>query len=302
MKRILIVVITLTVILATVLNIPGDIKPIEPNENKLPPLPTSSDLVNVRFFDTAHFQTPEAFTVAGGSIFKTIEMIHGAILVTHGSDSFLFDTGLGESVDSQFEQDMPAFLVPFMSYQKGKSVLAQLRANSTLPKPSKIILSHAHWDHVSGIMDFPELDIWVTNAERNYMKEEGPPAIFPSQVSSPDIKWRTYSLSADDYAGFSDSLDIYDDGTAVLVSLSGHTPGSIGLFVNTREGKRYFFIGDAVWNLDGLEKSRSKFWISSFLVDQDKEKTNAIVAKIIALVISNPELIIVPAHDRRAWK
>ncbi|PCI65070.1 MAG: MBL fold metallo-hydrolase [Gammaproteobacteria bacterium] len=302
MKRTLIIVITLAVIFAVALNIPGNIESIQSKESKLPPIPTSSKLVEVHFLDTAHFQTPEAFTVSGGSIFKTAEMIHGAILVTHESDSFLFDTGLGENVDSQFKQDMPAFLVPFMSYQKGQSVLAQLSTNSKLPKPNKIILSHAHWDHASGIMDFPELDIWVTNAERNYMKEEGPPAVFPSQVSSPSIKWRTYSLSADDYAGFSDSLDIYDDGTAVLVSLSGHSPGSVGLFVNTKKGKRYFFIGDAVWNLDGLEKLKSKFWISSFLVDHDKQKTNAIVAKIVALATVNPELIIVPAHDRRAWE
>ncbi len=302
MKKILIVVITLTVIFATVLNIPGNIKPIEPKENKLPSLPTSSDLVSVHFLDTARFQTPEAFTVAGGSIFKTIEMIHGAILVTHGSDSFLFDTGLGENVDLQFEQDMPAFLVPFMAYEKGQSVFAQLNENSNLPKPSKIILSHAHWDHASGIMDFPELDVWVRDSERNYMKEEGPPAIFPSQVSSPDIKWRTYSLSSDDYAGFPDSLDIYDDGSAVIVSLSGHSPGSVGLFVNSKEGKRYFFIGDAVWNLDGIKKLKTKFWISSFLVDHDKEKTNEIIAKIHALAAANPELVIVPAHDRRAWE
>ena len=299
---VVIVVIVFLLLFTIMINIPGDIEPQLTKGESLPAIAESSSLVKIQFIDTAHFQTPEAFTMAGGSLFKNMEMIHGAILVTHREDTFLFDTGLGDKIDEQYEQDMPAMITPFMSYEKGESVIVQLNKNSDLPKPNRIILSHSHWDHASGIVDFPELDVWVPSSEYQFLKNAEPPAVFPSQVSSNSIKWREYSLSADDYAGFENSLDVYDDGSVVLVSLSGHSPGSIGMFVNTSDGQRYLFVGDAVWNLDAIKNLKSKFWISSMLADLNQEETSLIIAKLHALLKANPELKIVPAHDLRAWK
>jgi len=305
LKKITITSAILIVILVVMFNIPGDIEPESSEQSKsrvLPKMPESASLVSIKLLETGGFKTPEAYTVAEGSLFKNIEMIHGAVLVTHRDDTFLFDTGLGENVDQQFEEDMPSLIAPFMAYEKGHSVFHQLENDSSLPKPNRIILSHAHWDHASGLVDFPNLDVWVTSDEYNFIQIAEPPAVFPSQVSSKTIQWNQYSLSADDYAGFENSLDVYQDGSIVIVSLSGHSPGSIGMFVNTSEGKRYFFIGDAVWNIDSVKNLKSKFWISSNLADADKDKTSSVVAALHSLMIQNPELKIVPAHDRRMWR
>jgi glyoxylase-like metal-dependent hydrolase (beta-lactamase superfamily II) len=74
------------------------------------------------------------------------------------------------------------------------------------------------------------------------------------------------------------------------------------LFVNSKDSVRRFFIGDTVWNRDAIRKLRTKFWISSLIVDSDQEATNLLVARLEALLRANPELKIIPAHDGRAWQ
>ena len=290
------------IVILIVLNDPGNISPAQPTGMSLPPMPPAAVDVELFFLETAHANTLDVLTMAQGSMFSTFDLVHGAILVAHGEDSFLFDTGLGSHIDSQFDIDMPSWLKPLMAYEKGESVVEQLRKSDLLPQPGRIFLSHAHWDHASGVVDFPQLETWLPSAEYEYMQTAAPPAVLPSQVSSPDIKWRQYDLSETEYAGFAQSYDIYGDGTVVLVGLPGHTPGSVGLFVNSKDGVRRFFVGDTVWNLDAVRKLRGKFWVSSLMVDLDRDAADRNVARLHALMDVNPDLRIIPAHDRREWK
>jgi len=296
---------SLTIILVIVVlffNIPGNVTPAKEKGEKLPPLSAASKDVSVYFVKTAQVKTLDALTVAQGSIFSSFEIVHGGVLVKHLDDVFLFDTGLGNQIDEQFESDMPFWLKPLMKYEKGESIAEQLKNNPIFPEPNRIYLSHAHWDHASGIVDFPDLDILVPEKEMSFVKTGKPPSIFPSQVSSNKIKWKEYTFNNENYAGFDKSLDLYGDGTVILVSLAGHSPGSIGMFVNAADGVRRFFIGDAVWNIESVLELKRKFWFSSNIVDNDKNETDKVIAKIHALLQTNPELKIIPAHDLSTWK
>lgn len=295
-------VLLLAVILFLALQVPGNVTPAAEEGAKLPPLPAASSSVRVHFLVTARAEMPEAFTLAKGSLFEGFEMVHGAILVGHGKDSLLFDSGLGTMVDEQFEADMPYWLRPFMAYEMGVPVVEQLRDQKELPYPDRIFLSHAHWDHASGIVDFPDLQVWLPEQEYEFTKTGVPPAVFPSQVNSPDTLWQPFTFNTVSYAGFTESLDLFGDGTVVLVSLSGHSPGSVGMFVNADDGVRRFFIGDAAWNVKSVETLRRKFWVSSSFADGDAEKTDRVIAKIHALSKANPELKIISAHDYGSWR
>jgi glyoxylase-like metal-dependent hydrolase (beta-lactamase superfamily II) len=268
---------------------------------KLPPSPAASVRVKMHYLQSGSAESPEALSLSGGSLFNTIGIVHGAILVEHSDQSFLLDTGLGDNVDQQFAQDMPAWLKPFMAYEKGDSIASQIAADPSLPSPDRIFLSHAHWDHASGIEDFPGVPLWITQSEQDFIAHAEPPAVMPSQFVA-DINWTPFELKQESYAGFEQSYDIFSDGTAVLVSLSGHSPGSLGLFLNSNDGKRRFFVGDAVWRLDGVKKLRGKSFAASSFADHDSDSTKAVIAQLHALLQANPELLIVPAHDLSAWK
>jgi len=292
----------IVVIFLYIFNIHGDISSNVHKGIKLPIISTASSEVSVHFLKTGYISVPEAFSIAQGSLFDKFEMVHGAILVQHGSESFLFDTGLGKKIDEQFEVDMPFWLKPFMSYEKDKAAVDIINKNSNLLIPSRIFLSHSHWDHASGLVDFPNAKIWISAQEHDYLQSAKPPSVFPSQVKSHIIQWQSYQLNNGSYAGFSKSYDIFGDGTAVIVDLSGHSAGSVGLFVDDKKGIRRFFVGDAVWNLDAVKNLKRKSWAASLILDHDEQATDNTIAKLHALMNANPELIIIPAHDLSTWQ
>ncbi|MBL8365175.1 MAG: hypothetical protein JNN14_07840, partial [Comamonas sp.] len=99
------------------------------------------------------------------------------------------------------------------------------------------------------------------------------------------------------YKGYAESLDVYQDGTVVLVPMPGHTPGSLGLFVTVDSGRQYFFIGDVTWTVAALRQGAAKFWVAGKLVDGDAQQTQASLDKVRALMQAEPGLVVIPAHD-----
>ncbi|MBU2970812.1 MBL fold metallo-hydrolase [Pseudoalteromonas sp. C2R02] len=302
LKVILCVLVFIVFFGVYIFNISGNISNNAIEGFKLPRIPASSSKVDVHLLKTGYITVPEAFSMAQGSLFKPFEMVHGAVLVKHGSSSFLFDTGLGKQIDKQFHLDMPFWSKPFMTYKKSTPAVDLIKNNPNLPLPNRIFLSHSHWDHASGLVDFPQANVWISSQEFDYLKTAKPPSVFPSQVNSKSIMWHSYQLNDGAYAGFDRSFDIFNDGSAVIVELSGHSPGSVGLFVNDKFGIRRFFIGDVVWNLSALDNLKRKSWAASLLLDHNENTTDNTILKLKALKDKNPDLKIIPAHDLSAWK
>jgi glyoxylase-like metal-dependent hydrolase (beta-lactamase superfamily II) len=240
----------------------------------------------------------EGLTYAGGSFTRSFPLNYIAVLVRHPSGSLLFDTGLGKEVDQQNAVDSIWWARALSSYNKGKPARTQLEeARETMP--ARIFLSHAHWDHASGIVDFPEAQVWISAAERAYVRSAKPPAVWPSQVASLNIQWKEFQFDRRPVLGFEQTLDLFGDGSAVLLSMPGHTPGSAGLLLTVGSGKRYLFVGDTVWNADAIAAEAPKSWIGRKLADSDADRTLMLVKQLHALAAAEPALVIVPAHDAR---
>src|SRR5262249_20754579 len=162
-------------------------------------------------------------TFAGGSLFTKSRSIHSVILVRHGDEQFLFDTGLGAQIDEQFES-VPWWAKPFLAYKKLSPAVATLEQGG-IPKSSitKIILSHLHWDHASGIVDFPDAEVWARPEEIKHGMEipDGEPAFRKEQYEK--ANFHPVILQDRKYEIFAESLDVYGDGSVVLVPLTGHT-------------------------------------------------------------------------------
>jgi glyoxylase-like metal-dependent hydrolase (beta-lactamase superfamily II) len=248
---------------------------------------------------TAESKTLEAFFFSGGSWFKQRIASQSAILVRHPQGSILFDTGLGNHIDEQFKESMPFWLKPLMAYRQKASAQSLLADELTLHPVRRIILSHMHWDHASGIKDFPEAEVWATQAEYDWATGGSAPEgrYIQSQFSGKEINWHFIKFDAVPYENFASSLDVYKDGTVVLVPLPGHTPGAIGMFVNLRSGTRIFASGDTTWTVDGFKLPAHKMWMSSMLVDFDKRETELTIRKVNRLMHEYPTLLVVPTHD-----
>lgn len=247
---------------------------------------------------TAEVRTLEALTYSGGAYTQLVRLQHIAVLVRHPQGTLLFDTGLGRQVDAQVRSDMPLWARPVFSYGPVSDARSQLEAAGMAPIP-RIVLSHVHWDHASGLVDFPEAEVWLSQPERDFMAHPSYLAVFPSQVSAPTIQWKPFQWDKQAFGGFSQSLDLFGDASVVLVPLAGHTPGSVGMYVSLRSGKKFLFVGDAVWNADAVAQRAPKMWVSSQLVDADRAQALQAVETLATIQEATPGLTIVPAHDAR---
>ena len=94
---------------------------------------------------------------------------------------------------------------------------------------------------------------------------------------------------------------MYGDGSIIVVPAPGHTPGSVIIFVTLYDGARYALVGDLVWQLEGITLREERPWLIRQFADSDAAGTRQNLLRMIAIKERLPELIIVPAHDIRAF-
>ena len=259
----------------------------------------SAPVVRLAVLRVASLPVREGMLFSGGRFGEMATTNFSAFVIEHGRQRVLIDTGLGTRIAQQYAADMPRWGRPFFrAPEQVDPVRRQLDA-AGIGAVSRIVLTHAHWDHASGLEDFPGTDVWVAEAELATVRaaRTGIGSAWPSQVGSPALRWRAFAFAGPAFEGFERSEDLFGDGRVVAVPMSGHTPGSVGVFVTVSSGRRFFFVGDVVWTTLALAEERPKFWPARQLVDADIEATQRTIALIRAAQQRDPALVVVPAHD-----
>jgi N-acyl homoserine lactone hydrolase len=234
----------------------------------------------------------------------------GSVLIRHPAGDLLIDTGNS----SHFDQEISGY--PFATWLKLRGLAGLLKPNVPLPEllhrigedPNKLrwaILSHAHLDHAGGLMDLPRLPVLLTREELQFAADPSVQAkgyvIAAHTQKFPPVAAPTLRFDPTPYETFDESADLYRDGSVIAVPLRGHTPGSVGIFVNISPTRRLFYVGDAVDDERGFEERVGK---SLILRDSDNDIALAdqIVGMLSELHEKAPDLAIIPAHGRSAYK
>jgi N-acyl homoserine lactone hydrolase len=237
-------------------------------------------------------------------------MTAGSVLVRHPAGDLLIDTGNS----SNYDQEISGY--PFATWFALKAIAGQIKPKVPLPDmlrragedPSKVrwaILSHVHLDHAGGLMDLPHLPVLLTQEELQFAVDPGVQSkgyvIAAHTQKLPPVSAPTLRFDPTPYETFDESADLYRDGSVIVVPLRGHTPGSVGIFVNLSPTRRLFYVGDSVDDERGFEERVGK---SLILRDSDNDKAlaNRIVGRLSELHEKVPGLAIIPAHGRSAYK
>jgi N-acyl homoserine lactone hydrolase len=234
----------------------------------------------------------------------------GSILVRHPAGDLLIDTGNS----SHFNDEIRGY--PFRTWLKLRFLAGQLTPKIPLPEllgrvkedPQRlrwVILSHAHLDHAGGLMDLPRVPVLLTQRELEFANDPEVQAkgfaIAAHVLKFPVPGKPSLRFDPQPYETFDESADLYKDGSVVVVPLGGHTPGSVGIFVNLSPNRRFFYVGDAVDDERGFQERVGK---SLVLRDSDNDEAlaNQVVSRLSDLHRKLPGLAILPAHGRSAYK
>lgn len=259
------------------------------------PLPEASPPPSMAIYQlpTGTYDTPAALAFQGGSFSDPRHFAATAILVRHPKGDLLFDAGFGSAVEEHIRA------LPF--YQRSphhleQTVRVQLTtAGYDLRELRGVIITHAHWDHVSGLADLAA-PVWMNAAEQRYVSKDRTDTRVFKALSG--LQVQTYAFDGPPYLGFPSSHDVWGDGSIVLVPAPGHTPGSIVAFIGLPTGKRYALIGDLTWQLDGIEARAERPLLMRALADDDPGKVRQGLLRVVALA---GLFQVVPAHDVRAY-
>jgi glyoxylase-like metal-dependent hydrolase (beta-lactamase superfamily II) len=160
------------------------------------------------------------------------------------------------------------------------------------------IVSHLHQDHIGGLGALSRARLLVARREWAELSRPAPEArgFLRRHIDVPGRAWELVDPDepADaSVAPFTRSLDIFGDGSLVLLPTPGHTAGSTSLLVRRRSAPPLLMVGDLTYGADLLERG---------VLPGVGERSGlaASTAAVRELGRSLPGLLVLPAHDPTA--
>lgn len=168
-----------------------------------------------------------------------------------------------------------------------------------------VVATHAHADHTSGLLDFPEATVhlsghelpehWQSMTVLQHLLHSRLVEVFPADLAERTAPVESSPLVPTGLAALPEGHDLLGDGSVLAISLPGHTAGHIGVYLPATQGAPILLVGDAAWH-------RAAFLADDLpprVILSRMHNPTTYAATIAALAQVNrhhPEVMIVPAH------
>jgi glyoxylase-like metal-dependent hydrolase (beta-lactamase superfamily II) len=227
-----------------------------------------------------------------------------AFLIRHPSAGpFVVDTGLHPSVTAKpaanFGRLAASVVKPKL--EPGEDLPAQLRARGLDAKALRlVVMTHLHYDHASGMSEFPSANFVLTEAEWRFATTVSRPILHGYRPAHYDyaFEYRTLSYNRrgiDSYSTFGRTFDLFGDGSVRLVSLPGHTPGHQGVLCRLHD-RDLLIAGDAIYT-HGQVTDRPPA-----PRPEDPHTYRRSLQELRLFHRQFPQAVIIPGHDPEFWR
>ncbi len=260
--------------------------------------------IEVCWLETGGTTVPGHYASSGSSDLRTWEITSSALLVKHPSGNVLIDTGISSEAHTE-ANELSGWRQFIFNQTAGRNELrgrlTDLLSAHGASELKGVVLSHAHPDHAGGVGSLAaQVPVWVAAPELQFIQNDARGVVIPTQARELKKRMKAITFEAKPYALYNEQWDVFGDGSVVVVPTFGHTPGSVATFVNLSATQRLVHVGDLINVTESLTRHVGKSWLMRTLTDEDKAMTDAQVETLIALHAQDPQLVILPAHDRPA--
>jgi len=175
----------------------------------------------------------------GVNVGKSMDFADNCYLIKHAQGWLLWDTGVADAIAAMPEGQRPSD--PRMTHwRRPKTLAAQLAELGVNPSDIKYVaVSHTHPDHIGNVAMFLQSMLLVQKAEYEWHSPVGP----RFKPDHPVMK-----LEGDH--------DVFGEGSLVIISTPGHTPGHQSLLVTLPKTGAVLLSGDAVHFKENWENRR----------------------------------------------
>ena len=210
----------------------------------------------------------------GVNVGKPLDVSDNCYLIKHAQGWFLWDTGIIDAIADR-AGGQPGENGG-ISWKRPKKLAAQIEELGLKPSDVKFMaVSHTHPDHVGNVELFPQTMLFVQKAEYDWP--------LPLNLGRFKPEHPVTKLEGDQ--------DVFGDGSIVLISTPGHTPGHQSLLVKLPKTGALVLSGDAVHFGDNWDNRR----VPSFNFDVAK---SAASLKRIEEVLAKEKATLWINHDK----
>jgi N-acyl homoserine lactone hydrolase len=221
----------------------------------------------------------ESRWTVGVNVGKPIDISVNCYLVHHGDTYFLWDTGISDAVaampDGWYPGNNPATDI---HWTRAKTLESQLAGIGVKPSDIKYVgISHTHPDHIGNAELFPSVPFLIQKGEYEWYFAPGKNGIAkpPSDTKPTFSKEHPVTLVQED-------LDVFGDGSVMIVYTPGHTPGHQSCLVHLSKTGWILLSGDAVHLQDNWDNRRIPYF--STMPDAQKLQTQLSMQRMADLI------------------
>ena len=196
-------------------------------------LPKATATVSVSPLRQVPRSVPTALIVEGRRRPRRIENSLASFVVTHPTATFVVDPGVCVNVGERAVAQLPAVLRAAVkpSADVVPTAAALAEQGYAMADIDFALPTHAHWDHVCGLLDLPGLPVYLHRTEHDWVTTGSVVPVGGVRDSLEERPTIDYDLDGPPVLTFARSHDLFGDGSVVVVDLAGHTPGSVGVRV-----------------------------------------------------------------------
>ena len=157
-----------------------------------------------------------------------------------------------------------------------------------------IVMTHLHYDHASGMAQFPNSTFLTTKWE--WDAANGPFSLLHGYVRRHFVRDVDYRLldfegrGAESYATFGRTLDLFGDGSVRVLPTPGHTHGHISVILRT-SSLEILVAGDATYTRHTLETGHRPARV------EDERMYTRSLRGLQIYHRERPDSLVIPGHD-----